>query len=136
MSRALLVELLGGIGDLIFTLPALDRLRATHPTLDWDVFTFPPGSELLVGDPRVANVIEASRPSTQAKSDSPKESPPRFWTQLAELLSGQRYDLVVSDTRHSGIHRLIESSGVPRAITQLWTGATADEPIPRLFVRR
>jgi ADP-heptose:LPS heptosyltransferase len=168
MSRAIFVELLGGIGDVVFILPALDRLRAAAPGMVWDVFTFPPGSELLSGDPRVARVIEATRSWTFAggylSSDRARGQPvgagaarrtggepsgaplhvtvcqrhshPPFWYELAQLLSETHYDLVVSDTRHSGIHDLIESSDVGRAVTQLWAGARPDEPIPGVFVRR
>jgi ADP-heptose:LPS heptosyltransferase len=136
MKRALLVELLGGIGDLVFILPALDRLRVTHPNLEWDVFAFLPGCELLAGDPRVARVIEATRPLDDGSSSKVRVGHLEFRNQLASLLTEQSYDLVVSDTRHSGIPDVIEESAVPRAVTQLWTGATPAEPVPQLFLRR
>ncbi len=124
MKRALFVELLGGIGDLIFALPALEALACADPTTRWDVVTFAPGGELLIDDPRVHEVFFARREAPGCGED------------VASILAAHHYDLVVSDTRHGNIPELIEVSGVPRTVTQLWTGAGPDEPIARLFLRR
>jgi len=128
-QRILFVELLGGIGDLIFTLPAIGALRATYPKAWIDVFSFAPGAELLVGDPRIHQVFFARR-------GGDREDEPAYRDDLRAVFAGGHYDLIVSDTRHSGIPDLIEQSGVARFVTRLWTGATADEAIPSLFLRR
>ncbi|HEX5417712.1 MAG TPA: glycosyltransferase family 9 protein [Chloroflexota bacterium] len=130
MKRGLFVELLGGIGDLIFALPALDALASAHPDLRWDVFTFAPAADLLIGDPRFGEVY-----------GSPKGTPegderPHCWHELSGLLERRAYEFIVTDTRHSGIHELIEASGAPRTVTQLWRGTGPEEPIARLFLRR
>lgn len=130
MTRGLFVELLGGIGDLLLALPALDALTQADPDCRWDVFTFAPAAELLTGDPRVVEVF-AAPPGHPA--DDPR---PFCWHQLKALLDRRAYDRIVTDTRHSGIHELVEASGAPRTVTQLWRGAGPDEPIARLFVRR
>jgi len=130
LKRGLFVELLGGIGDLIFALPSLDALTRTHPDLRWDVFTFAPAADLLVGDSRVDEVFGA--PKGTAEGDER----PYCWHQLWELLDRQPYEIIVTDTRHSGIHELIEASGAPRTVTQLWRGTGPQEPIAQLFVRR
>ncbi len=132
MSRALFVELLGGIGDVVFILPALDALRRANPDTTWDVLTFSPGHELLDGDPRVATTYIASRGDDPVGPDEH----PGCWHDLARILSESCYDLVVTDTRHSGIHDLIESCSARRVVTQLWRDARPDEPIASLFLRR
>lgn len=129
VQRILFVELLGGIGDLIFILPALDALHTTYPTASLDVFTFAPGGELLVGDPRVHEVLFARR-GTGLEVEAP------YLADLRAILATVAYDLVISDTRHSQIHELIDVSISSRTVTQLWSGASPDEPISRLFVRR
>lgn len=132
--RALLVELLGGIGDLVFTLPALEALTRTDPDTAWDVLTFPPGGELLLGDPRVHEVFFARKgPATGLEVDA---AHPACWHDLAAILEQGNYDLIISDTRHSEIHLLIEASGAQRVVTQLWSGTTMFEPISKLFLRR
>jgi ADP-heptose:LPS heptosyltransferase len=138
MTSAIFVELLGGIGDLIFALPALDALTRSHPGMRWDVLTFAPGGELLIGDPRVHEVFFARRTVTPpgANDDRHAQGHPPCWHDLANLLATHRYDLAVNDTRHSGIHALIEASGVPRVATQLWSRAGLEEPIAELFLRR
>jgi len=130
VNRGLFVELLGGIGDLIFALPAIDALTRSHPDLRWDVFTFSPAADLLDGDPRVGEVFGARKGTPEG------DERPHCWHQLAALLARRGYDLIVTDTRHSGIHDLVEASGAPRTVTQLWRGTTSDEPIARLFLRR
>jgi ADP-heptose:LPS heptosyltransferase len=138
MTGAIFVELLGGIGDLIFALPALDALTRSHPKTEWDVLTFAPGGELLIGDPRIHEVFFARRhiAATETSNERTTTTHPPCWHDLANLLGTRHYHLAVSDTRHSGIHALIESSGVPRVATHLWSRARRDEPIAELFVRR
>lgn len=130
IRRALFVELLGGIGDLVFVLPSLDALVRCHPETAWDVLTFAPGGELLLGDPRVHEVFFARRGAQDGSEH------PACWHDLAAILEQGDYDLIISDTRHSGIHLLIEASPAHRKVTQLWSGTSASEPIARLFLRR
>lgn len=135
--RALFVELLGGIGDLIFALPALDALTRDQSQVRWDVLTFAPGAELLSADPRVDQVFTARKGGPDfVKGAGPDSRHPYCWHDLAELLRARRYELIITDTRHSGIPDLIEASGAPWTITQLWRGAGPEEPIARLFLRR
>ena len=129
VNRTLFVELLGGIGDLIFALPAVDAIKRTYPETVLDVLTFAPGGALLVGDPRVDRVLYAHRGGDHA-------SVALMCHDVEEALRCGSYDLVVCDARHSGIHELIEAQPVPWKVTHLWKGAGRDESIPRLFLRR
>lgn len=129
VNRTLFIELLGGIGDLIFALPAIDAIKRTYPETVLDVLTFAPGGALLVGDPRVDCVLYAHRGGDQV-------SVGLMHHDVEEALRRGSYDLVVCDARHSGIHELIEAQSVPWKVTHLWKGAGRDEPIPRVFLRR
>jgi len=129
VNRVLFVELLGGIGDLIFALPSIDALQRTYPSATLDVLTFAPSGELLIGDPRVHEVFFARRGHGDAAESILQQD-------VSAVLRTYPYDLIVSDTRHSGLHELIEGTRAPRKVTQLWSGAGVDEPISDLFVRR
>ncbi len=126
----LFVELLGGIGDLLMAVPAIHALARTHPAARVAVLTFPPGGELLEADPEVAEVLYATRGPDVGDAGPPARR------DLARLLAERQFDLIVSDTRHSRIHDLIERSATGRTVTHLWIGAGRDEPIERLFLRR
>src|SRR5579885_2227600 len=129
VRSALFVELLGGIGDLIFALPAIEAIKRTHPNADLDVITFAPGGELLIGDPRVDRVLYAHcGPGPDAAEKMRRD--------VSEALKSKEYDLIVCDARHSGLHELIDAQATRRTVTHLWKGAGRDEPIPRLFLRR
>ncbi len=127
--RILFVELLGGIGDLIFALPAIDALKRSHRLAAIDVLTFAPGGELLVGDPRVRQVFFARRVKGEGSEKAVRDD-------LRAILDTCPYDLVISDARHSGIPDVIDASRAERKVSQLWSGAGRDEPIAGLFLRR
>lgn len=128
-QRILFVELLGGIGDLIFALPAIDALKRSHRLAALDVLTFAPGGELLVGDPRVRQVFFARRVSGEGSEKAVRDD-------LRAVLDACPYDLIISDARHSGIHEMIDAAAVGQKITQLWSGAGRDEPIAKMYLRR
>jgi len=106
VTSILLVELLGGIGDVLIALSAIQSLSRSHPQAQLTVFTFAPGSELLQTDPLIHRVIAADR-------YQPHRS-------LAQLLTNNVFDLIISDTNYDGIDRMIEQSGTPRTVTNLW----------------
>lgn len=128
-QRVLFVELLGGIGDLLFAVPAIEAVKQSHPLAAVDVLTFAPGGELLIGDPRVHRVFLARRVTGSDAERTVRQD-------VQDVLAIYPYDLIISDTRHSGIHQLIEASAARRTITQLWSGTHPAEPIARLFLRR
>lgn len=106
VKSILFVELLGGIGDILIALPAIQALSHSHPQARLTVFTFAPGSELLQTDPLIHQVIAAARHQPQLS--------------LAQLLENHVFDLMISDTNYDGIDQLIEQSGTPRTLTNLW----------------
>jgi len=119
-ARLLFVELLGGFGDLLLALPAVHALARTHAPAHVTVLTFPPGGELLAEDPWVQEVVEAAGDAREA---------------VAAVLDRAAFDLVVSDTRHSGIPALLEACGADRVVADLWRGPPPDERIDLRFLR-
>jgi len=128
IERILVVELLGGFGDVLLVLPAVHALARSHPGAEVTVLTFTPGDVLLRHDPLVARVV--------ATSDHAEGAPRRAVE--AELTAAEQalrpYDLVVTTTTYDGIADLC-AERVPRAVTNLWRHPPADELIDRRFLR-
>lgn len=123
VSAILVVELLGGFGDVLLALPAVHALARSHPGAAVRVLTFAPGDELLLTDPHVASVTTVR---------DHREGAPR--AAVERELGTRRYDLVVTTTRYDGIAEVC-SAGAGRAVTDLWRRPPADEPVDRRFLR-
>ncbi|RJK95449.1 glycosyltransferase family 9 protein [Vallicoccus soli] len=118
----LVVELLGGFGDLLLALPAVHALARSHPGARVGVLTFTPGDALLRHDPHVHRVL--------ATSDH-AEGAPR--AAVAAALEQLRPDLVVTTTTYDGIADLCRSTA-PWAVTDLWAGAPDGQRVDRRFL--
>jgi Glycosyltransferase family 9 (heptosyltransferase) len=116
----LVVDLLGGIGDLVMLLPSIHGLARRFPAAAVRVLTHEPGSVLLEGDPAVADVRTARKGHERAAV-------------VAEL-ERRRCDLAVTTTRYDGIPAEIERR-VPRSVTDLWRHPPPDELVSRRYVR-
>ncbi|MGH2449193.1 MAG: glycosyltransferase family 9 protein [Chloroflexota bacterium] len=121
LRSILFVELLGGIGDLVIALPAIQALKRSHPHAAVTVFTFSPGAELLRRDPHAQRVIAIQRDVQSARDD------------LAAFLAEENFDLIVSDTRYEGIATLLEESA-PCVISDLWRRPPDDELVGERFL--
>ena len=119
--RILVVELLGGLGDVLLALPAISALSRTHG-VPVDVVTFTPGDVLLRHHPAVGRVV--------ATSDHAEGAPRRL---VAQVLREGAYDLVVTTTAYDGIADLC-AGAAPRSATNLWRGAPDGELIDRRFL--
>ncbi|ARV59749.1 glycosyl transferase [Nostocales cyanobacterium HT-58-2] len=120
MHKILFVELLGGIGDVFIALSAIHALARTHPATELTVLTFPPGGELLKSDPLIQRVV-------YAEYDKAKQA-------VVELLSGETFDLIVSDTNYDDIDKVLQNSGASRVVTNLWRQPPPDELVGDRFV--
>ncbi len=127
VREILFVELLGGLGDVLIALGAIQALARSHPEARLTVLTFPPGGELLEGDPLIGEVVHAPRPDPA--------HPRRAREAVERLLAQRSWDLVVSDTSYDGIDALISSSGAPRTVTNLWRSPPPDERVGERFLR-
>ena len=122
-ARILFIEFLGGIGDLVMALPAIEALARSHPSSEVDVLTFEPGAALLADHPAVARV------RTPREILGRRDAPGAVEWVLGEVA----YDVVVSDTRYEGIPELIEGSA-PRSVTDLWRGPESDRRVGDRFL--
>jgi ADP-heptose:LPS heptosyltransferase len=111
-SNILFVELLGGIGDLLIALPAIQALAHSHPGSELTVLTFAPGGELLHGHPLIHRVVVVV-------SSPDAEHPHRARQSVAKVMTRHTFDLIVSDTNYDGIDQAIQHSGASRVITNL-----------------
>lgn len=119
IGRILFVELLGGIGDLVLALPAIQAIGRSHPTADLTVLTFAPGEALLQANPWVHQVIVA-QPGAARRS-------------LEHLLNQAAFDLIISDTNYDGIADLITATAAA-TVTNLWRSPPATERVSDRFL--
>ncbi len=120
VADLLVVDLLGGIGDLVMVLPSLRGLARRHPDAAVRVLTHAPGATLLDPDPDVAEVRAVRKGGERAAVVAELERRPP--------------DLVVSTTRYDGIAEEIERR-VPRSVTDLWRRPPPDEPVAHRYHR-
>jgi len=120
VAEVLVVDLLGGIGDLVMVLPSLRGLARRHPRAAVRVLTHAPGATLLDPDPDVAEV-RAVRKGTERAA-------------VVAELERRPPDLVVSTTRYDGIAEEIERRA-SRSVTDLWRRPPPDEPVARRYHR-
>lgn len=123
VRSVLVVELLGGIGDLLLALPAVHALARSHPGARVTVLTFAPGDTLLAEDPHVAEVVRAA------------PGPPHQQAATVDALLARGFDLVVTDTRYGGIPARCQAAARVRAVTDLWRSPPSDERIDLRFLR-
>jgi ADP-heptose:LPS heptosyltransferase len=123
----LFVELLGGLGDVLISLQAIQALARSYPQARLTVLTFSPGGELLEGDPLIHEVVHAPHPDSTC--------PHRAREAVEELLARGGWDLVVSDTSYDGIDALIRDCGAPYTVENLWRSPPPDEHVGERFVR-
>ena len=121
VRNILFVELLGGLGDVLISLGAVQALARSYPGARLTLLTFQPGGGLLEGNDLVHEVAYAE--------------PGRAREAVEAQLAREDWDLVVSDTSYDGIADLIRGSGVPRAATDLWRSPPPDEPVGERFLR-
>jgi len=118
----LVVDLLGGIGDLLMLLPAVHGLARRHPGARLRVLTHEPGAELIRADPAVTEV----RTPRHGRAGAERAA-------VVEALAARRPDLAVSTTRYDDIPRLLEE-GAGRAVTNLWRDPPPDQPVGERYL--
>lgn len=106
MKRILFVELLGGIGDVLIALSAIQALARSFDRANLTVLTFAPGGTLLETDPLIDQVIYAEKGKARQA--------------VEDLLNQQQFDIIVSDTNYDSIKDLILESSAERVVTNLW----------------
>ena len=117
--QILFIELLGGIGDVLMALPAIEALARSHPHASITVLTFTPGGELLhyCG---IDEVVLAKRGEVR---------------QAVEQILTRSFDLIVSDTNYESIPDLIKESRTKRVVTNLWRSPPSNQRVGDRFLQ-
>ncbi len=129
MYKILFIELLGGIGDVLIALSAIQALARSHPNVELTVLTWTLGGELLKSDPLIHRVVYAQ--------------PGKAKQSVVELLTRETFDLIVSDTNYDGIDQVIQARNPvslrnrvsTRVVTNLWRQPPADEFVGDRFLK-
>lgn len=119
MQQILFIELLGGIGDVLIALSAIQALARNHAHAKMTVLTFAPGGALLETDPWVDQVVYAEKGNVRSA--------------IEQLLNQQKFDLIVSDTNYDRIDQLI-SDRADRVVTNLWRSPPPNQFVSDRFV--
>ena len=121
VADVLVVDLLGGIGDLVMLLPSLRGLARRHPGAAVRVLTHAPGATLLDPDPDVAEVRAVRKGGER--------------TAVVAELERRPPDLVVSTTRFgpASVSITSSSSATPRLRAMAW--ARQRMPLPLISAR-
>jgi ADP-heptose:LPS heptosyltransferase len=115
----LVIDLLGGLGDLVMVLPVVHALARRNPGARLRLLTHAPGDALVRTDPAVTEVHRAPPGAERAA--------------VRAELDRRRPDLVVSTTRHSDIPAEIAGRGL-RGVTDLWRGPPPDQPVTSRYL--
>jgi len=123
LSRILFIELLGGLGDVLIALPAMQAIAQSHPHAILTVLTFAPGGELLYHHPDIDRVIQI--PSGTAR---------QAVEQVLQQSQNAPYDLIITDTTYDGIAALVQQSTATHTVTNLWRNPPNDQRVSDRFL--
>lgn len=122
-DRILVVDTMGGLGDLVLAMPMLRGLACSNADAELHVVTTAPWHVLLDRDPLVASVTPvAGRDGATTV------------TAVRAALARLRPDVAITTSRLHGLPALLQAAA-PRAVTDLWRDPPADEPVDRRYVR-
>jgi len=93
-SRILLIKL-SAVGDVVHTIPVLNKLRRRYPNAQIDWLVTPGIAELLQHHPAISNLIPFTRKADTAQLGLSRVAALADYARLAAKLRGARYDLVV-----------------------------------------
>ena len=90
--RKILLIKLSAVGDVVHTIPVLNKLRRRYPSAQLDWLITPAIAELLRHHPAISNIIEFER---EAWSAPWRLAPFASYARLARKLRAANYDLIV-----------------------------------------
>jgi lipopolysaccharide heptosyltransferase I len=131
-SKILLIKL-SAVGDVVHTIPVLNRLRRRYPDAQIDWLVTPPIAELLRHHPAITDVIEFAR---EEWSSPWRLTPFANYARLAASLRATGYDLVVDMHGQLRTALLAFATGAPvrvgfdRPRPEVW--AASDREFPEL----
>jgi ADP-heptose:LPS heptosyltransferase len=121
--RIVVVDTMGGLGDLLLAMPVVEALCRSHPDADIAVVTTAPWHVLLERDRRIAEVVPV-----------PGRDPEVIVPTVRAALERLRPDLAITTNRQHGLPELLEATA-GRAITNLWRHPPADELVDLRMLR-
>jgi lipopolysaccharide heptosyltransferase I len=128
--RKILLIKLSAVGDVVHTIPVLNKLRQRYPSAQIDWLVTPAIAELLRHNPAISNVIEFARDDWSR----PWTLAPFFnYTRLAAKLRANAYDLVVDMHGQFRTAVFVLASGAPVRIGFDRPRASVWEASPRSF---
>jgi heptosyltransferase I len=111
--RKILLIKLSAVGDVVHTIPVLNKLRRRYPSAQLDWLVTPAIAELLRHHPAISNVIEFER---EAWSTPWRLAPFAAYARLAAKLRSLGYDLVVDMHGQFRTAALTLATGAPARI--------------------
>jgi heptosyltransferase I len=127
-SKILLIKL-SAVGDVVHTIPVLNKLRRRYPNAQLDWLVTPAIGEFLSPHPAISNVIAFSR-----AADAFGVAPIASYLRLAGKLRAEGYDLVVDMHGQFRTAVLARATGAPvrigfdRPRAQVWDASARDFP--------
>ena len=129
-SKILLIKL-SAVGDVVHTIPVLNKLRRRYPAAQIDWLVTPPIAELLRHHPAITNVIEFAREEWQSPW---RLTPFANYARLAASLRATGYDLVVDMHGQLRTALLTFATGAPvrvgfdRPRPEVWSASDREFP--------
>jgi len=111
--RKILLIKLSAVGDVVHTIPVLNKLRRRYPMAQLDWLVTPAIAELLQHHPAITNIIEFER---KAWSTPWRLTPFASYARLAAKLRAAAYDLVVDMHGQFRTAALTLATGAPARI--------------------
>jgi heptosyltransferase I len=111
--RKILLIKLSAVGDVVHTIPVLNKLRRRYPEAQLDWLVTPPIAELLQHHPGITNIIEFER---EAWSRPWRLAPFTSYARLAAKLRAAAYDLVIDMHGQFRTAALALATGAPARI--------------------
>ncbi|WP_212745960.1 glycosyltransferase family 9 protein [Sinomonas susongensis] len=118
----LIVDVMGGLGDVVLALPAIHALALSHQDAAVHVVTLEPWDVLLERDALIDEVIPVSGRETED-----------IHRAVEKALDRIRPDLSITTNRGHGLPRLLEAAGGV-AITNLWRSPPPDELVDQRYL--
>ena len=121
--RIVVVDTMGGLGDLLLALPLIEGVARSHPDAETTVVTTAPWHVLLERDPRLHAVVPVPGRDAEAVLGA-----------VRPVLEALRPDLAITTNRQHGLPELLERTA-RRAVTDLWRRPPADELVDLRMLR-
>ena len=131
--RKILLIKLSAVGDVVHTIPVLNKLRRCYPTAQLDWLVIPAIAELLRHHLAITNIIEFER---EAWSTPWRLAPFTSYARLAGKLRAAAYDLVIDMHGQFRTAALTLATGAPARIGFDRPRARVWDASPRKFPRQ